>query len=116
MWLLLAAVLFLRAFVPAGTMPERDDGGFVAVHLCNSDGVWLIPLGKADSGPAKGENRGGEPCAFAGLGSPIVPPPDLPAFALPGPGAESFAPVRAFAALPPQQSLPPPARGPPLPA
>lgn len=115
LWLLLAAALFVRAFVPQGYMPERSDGGAIAVAVCGSGGVHVIPLGK-DGEREKDRPRPEPPCAFAGLSGAALPPPA--AAELPAPQAASIAyaaPARAFAAQAPPRLFPP-ARGPPLPA
>ena len=74
LWLLLAAALFARAFVPQGYMPERTAQSTIAVAICGSEGHWAIPLGDGDEAPDD-ENAAAEaPCAFAGLGAPALPP------------------------------------------
>lgn len=110
-WLLLAAALFMRAFLPQGYMPERTEGGALTVRVCGSGHLLQIPTGK-DEVPPRFE-RAEPPCAFAGLGTPALPP--FAGFDLPVPGsvAESFA-VAAAPPLPATAAwLRPPARGPP---
>ena len=115
LWLLLAAALFMRAFVPQGYMPERSGDGAIAVAMCASGGVHLIPLKDEGSAPADRAKRAGEPCAFTGLGH-AVPLSGLPD--APPPVASALAPFAGFAAAGPAGAprLRPPARGPPLPA
>jgi len=113
LWLLLAAALFVRAFVPAGYMPERADGGMIAVALCGSGEVHLIPRGDGAS-PDKDRPRVEPPCAFAGLGSPAAPPPALPALAVPAPIAVAYAPAPAPVRAGASTRLLPPATGPPI--
>ena len=115
LYVLLAAALFMRAFVPQGYMPERSGDGAIAVAMCASGGVHLIPLKDEGSAPADRAKRAGEPCAFAGLGHAVPPP----AVAEPAPPiASTLAPFAGFAAAGPAGAprLRPPARGPPLPA
>lgn len=111
-WLLLAAALFMRALVPHGYMPERAAGGAIAVRLCNSDGVWLIPL-EHGAKPGKDQQRAEQPCAFAGLGSPATPPPALPEIAPRLASNYAFAIDRAAAEIGATPRLMPPATGPP---
>lgn len=112
-WLLLAAALFMRALVPHGYMPERAAGGAIAVRLCNSDGVWLIPL-EHGAKPGKDQQRAEQRCAFAGLGSPATPPLALPQMA-PRPAVRAaFALDRAAVEIGATPRLLPPATGPPL--
>src|SRR5690606_6324054 len=42
LWLLLAAALFARAFVPQGYMPERTAESTLAVAICGSSAHWTI--------------------------------------------------------------------------
>src|SRR6188768_2751395 len=72
LWLLLAAALFMRAFLPQGYMPEQSEGGAITVRVCGAGHVVQIPTGK-DGAPARSE-RAEPPCAFAGLGTPALPP------------------------------------------
>ena len=115
LWLLLVAALFMRAFVPQGYMAERADSGAIAVTLCGSDGVHLIPL-KQGGNPEKERQRAEPPCAFAGLGAPAAPPPALPELPLPAPATLAHADHPATPEPFAPQRLHPPARGPPLPA
>jgi hypothetical protein len=112
-WLLLAAALFMRAVIPQGYMPERAESGAIAVALCNSNGVHLIPLGNRDGSPAKGQ-RAGEPCAFAGLTGPALAPPPLPRLPLRAPVKLAYADGAAFEVAPVAERFLPPVRGPPL--
>ena len=54
LWLLLAAALFMRAFLPQGYMPERTESGAITVRVCGSGHVLQIPTGK-DEAPNKSE-------------------------------------------------------------
>lgn len=116
LWLLLAAALFLRAVVPQGYMPERSTAGSIALTLCNSDGVWLVPLNHDGDKPDKSGQRADPPCAFAGLGAPAVPPPASEALPPLAPVPLAFAPAPDAPEQSGQPRLLPPARGPPLPA
>lgn len=103
----------MRALVPHGYMPERAAGGAIAVRLCNSDGVWLIPLDRGAK-PDRDQQRAEQPCAFAGLGSPATPPPTVPDIA-PRPTSNAvFATDRAAVEMVAAPRLLPPATGPPL--
>jgi len=126
-WLLLAATLFLRSFVPQGYMPDRAPDGAIFLRLCDSIGTKLVRLGldagrhdrrehRHDRGHEKGEQHASQPCAFAGLTGPTAPPPPVPAIRPPAGAALLFEPGRAAE---PGVAMPrplPPARAPPLPA
>lgn len=113
LYLLLAAALFMRVLVPQGYMPERSADGGIAVTLCGSGGVWLIPLKDGAKPEDKGQ-RADQPCAFAGLGAAAVPPPAVAELPPPAPAASAYAehPVSGLAHR--AERLLPPARGPPL--
>ncbi len=111
LWVLLAAALFVRAFVPQGYMPERAADSTITVAICGSEGHWAIPAGK--SAPAPEEARADPPCAFAGIGTPALPPGpalEVPTLAL---GAAHYpGPSRIVGAVGAEVLLPP-VRGPP---
>ena len=112
LWLLLVAALFMRAFLPQGYMPERTDSGALTVRVCGSGHILQIPTSKREA-PDTTE-RAEPPCAFAGLGTPALPPPAVAELPAPAPVEHAFAHagervVRVVAPLPH-----PPARGPPL--
>jgi hypothetical protein len=111
LWLLLAATLFMRAVLPQGYMPERSDSGAIAVVVCGSDAVHLIPL---KDGSEEERPRAEPPCAFAGLGSPAVPPPAGFALAVTAHVEPAFASVPSTFSVAGAPRLRPPARGPPL--
>ena len=112
LWLLLAAALFMRAFLPQGYMAERTEQGAVTVRVCGSGHALPIPTGK-DEAPARSE-RAEPPCAFAGLGTPALPPPAAADLPTPKRTEQAFAHA-AEAVAPRAARLPhPPARGPPL--
>lgn len=113
---LLALALALRVLVPAGWMPAEGQG--VAITLCSGEGAvpaWVDAQGKIHKhDPAQG-SMADHPCAFAGMGAPMlggeVPAPPL---ALPVPRDEIAGLAIAPAAI--GQGLaapPPPATGPP---
>ena len=111
LWTLLAAALFMRAFLPQGYMPARAGDGTITVRVCGSGHVVQIPTDKRET--PRGAERVEPPCAFAGLGTPLLPSPavaDLPTLepieVLFGEAAETA--FQLIAALPH-----PPARGPP---
>lgn len=112
LWLLLAAALFMRAFLPQGYMPEQTESGAITVKVCGSGHVLQIPTGKGET-PRESE-RAEPPCAFAGLGTPALPPPA--AAGLPAAESVEQAFVQAGQTAPaPITPLPhQPARGPPL--
>jgi len=112
LWLLLAAALFMRAFLPQGYMPERTESGAITVKVCGSGHVLQIPTDKGEA-PDEGD-RAEPPCAFAGIGTPTLPPPL--AAELPTPEQVELAFAHTGHAVPlPGAGLPhPPARGPPL--
>ena len=112
LWLLLAAALFMRAFLPQGTMAERSESGAIAVKVCGSGHVLQIPTGK-DEAP-RDSDRAGPPCAFAGLGIPALPPPLAAQLPTPVPVERAFAHTSHAAPLPVGPPPHPPARGPPL--
>lgn len=111
LWLLLAAALLMRAFLPQGYMPERSDSGAITVRVCGAGHVLQIPTGKRDA-PGKA-GRAQPPCAFAGLGAPALPPPTIAGLPSAGPLEPLFGDT-GEAALSLSAPLPhPPARGPP---
>lgn len=112
LWLLLAAALFTRALLPQGYMPGRTDAGAIAIKLCGSDAVWLLPLEKGTK-PAPEKRTADQPCAFAGLAS-AAPLPVLPEMPTPGMTAGAFAALPLAAVLSFSPRGLPPARGPPL--
>ena len=115
LWFLLAAALFMRAALPQGYMPERSASGAIAVALCGSDGLHLIPLADG-AAPDEDRQRAEPPCAFAGLAAPTIPPHSLPELALPAPQVLAHADHAPVVALEAAPRLHPPSRGPPLPA
>jgi len=112
LWLLLAAALFMRAFLPQGFMPERTDDGTITVRVCGSGHVLQIPAGK-DEAPPESE-RAEPPCAFAGLGTPLLPPPFVADIPGPGPTEQQFVPTGETGPQVAVRLTHPPARGPPL--
>ena len=112
LWLLLAAALFMRAFLPQGYMPERTDSGGITVKVCGSGHVLKIPAGKGEA-PDEGD-RAEPPCAFAGLGTPALPPPLAAELPTPEQLELAFAHTGHATRLPGTRLPHPPARGPPL--
>ena len=113
LWLLLAAALLMRAFVPQGYMAERSETGTIAVALCGSGEVHLIKLADRTC-PQDDGQRAEPPCAFAGLGAPALPP-SLGAEMSPPDIAQTLFTGNSFAAPgPAAPRLGPPATGPPL--
>jgi len=112
LWLLLAAALFMRAFLPQGYMPGQTESGAITVLVCGSGHVVQIPTGK-DQAPEESD-RAEPPCAFAGLGTPALPPPLHTDLAAPAPAEPAFAHAGHAAPVPVAPLPHPPARGPPL--
>lgn len=113
---LLALALAMRVLVPAGWMPAAGQG--LAITLCSGEGAvtaWVDADGKIHKhDPAQG-SMADHPCAFAGMGAPMLGG-DLPAppAMLPAPRDEIARIAQAPAAI--GQGLaapPPPATGPP---
>lgn len=113
---LLALALALRVLVPAGWMPAQGQG--LAITICSGNGAetaWVDAQGKIHKhDPAQG-SMADHPCAFAGMGAPMlggdVPAPPL---ALPLARDEIASLAQAPATI--GQGLaapPPPATGPP---
>ena len=114
LWLLLVATLFVRAFVPQGYMAERSADSTFAVAICGADGHWTIAIDPDESAP--NEQRADPPCAFAGLGTPALPPaPPMGMSAFTASAVAYFVPSIVFESLDTDVHLPP-ARGPPYPA
>jgi hypothetical protein len=113
LWLLVAAALLVRAFVPVGYMTELRDSGTIAVALCTSEGVHLIEL---DDGADKrnDQERADPPCAFAGLSSPALPADTSAAPAVPAKATGDHAAHEVPAPSDARRGGPPPARAPPL--
>lgn len=78
LWAAFAALLLLRALVPTGWMPAFGPSGTELI-LCSATGAGsaLVDLGL----PADKAAVAHEPCAFAGLGLPLLPV--LPQFTAP---------------------------------
>lgn len=110
--LLLAAALFVRALLPQGYMPERSADGGIAVALCGSDGIWLIPL--TEEAPEGKGQRADQPCAFAGLSAAAGPPHGVPGLAPRAPVAPVYAERSVSHPTHRTVRFLPPATGPPL--
>lgn len=106
-WLLIAAVLLLRAAVPQGFMPERTVDGSITLTICGSGGLVHIPLKK----DAPKKDNAPSHCSFAGIGVADLPPPlALPVLEWTAPAfVERHEAAQRIAALYPR----PPSRGPP---
>lgn len=111
LWLLLAAALVMRVLVPQGYMPERDDAGTIIVKVCGAGHVLAIPLDQGDVPDT--EDRGQAPCAFAGLGTPALPPAAVAGLAVPAAAGSAFIPAAADVPRLVARLVHPPARGPP---
>ena len=81
---LLGAALFaalLRALIPAGFMPQVDNGR-IAMVICTADGARTLygePLQKSAAGVAMTAAQ--MPCAFAAMAA-MAPPPEAPVVSL----------------------------------
>lgn len=107
-WLLVLAVLTLRAAVPQGFMPEQKADGTLTLTVCGSGGLVHIPVQQDGPKPKSAPSH----CAFAGIGAADLPPPlVLPdiAWAVPEYLERNEAAQRATALYPR-----PPSRGPPV--
>ena len=114
-WLLLAAALLLRAFVPQGYMPQREAGGGISVSLCGTDGVWLIPLHKSVDDDQPDRQRAEGPCLLAGFAMAAGLPPPAPVLpALPSAQRRPVEITFAQAGDEVGAYLHPPARAPPV--
>jgi hypothetical protein len=113
---LLALALVVRVLVPAGWMPAQGNG--LAITLCSGSGAvaaWVDADGKIrKQDPAKGAMPD-HPCAFAGLGAPMLGGElSTPALLRPAPRDEVAALHLAPAAIGKGLAAPPPpATGPP---
>jgi hypothetical protein len=74
------AALILRAFLPAGWMPNPQGLGETAFVICTMDGPVIAPSGKAL--PGKDDPRAHETCPFA-AGAQLAQPADFIALAAP---------------------------------
>jgi hypothetical protein len=113
---LLALALAVRVLVPAGWMPAEGQG--LAITICSGNGAetaWVDAEGKIHKHDPAQDSMADHPCAFAGMGAPmlggdVLPPP----LALPAPRDEiaslSLAPATIGQGL---AAPPPPATGPP---
>ena len=113
-WLLAAALLAVKAFVPSGWMPVASEGG-VRIALCTGAGTTMAtldPQGRLHRDGAP-ESPVQEACPYATAATPFVlaSPPMLAAAPLLVAMAEPAAPVAALIAA--RRALRPPARGPP---
>lgn len=110
---LIGLALALRVLVPAGWMPS-ERGGF-AITMCSGsamESAWIDADGKLHK---QAPSSGGEHCAFAGLGAPMLAS-DIPAPATLAPRANE-APALSQALASVGRGLaapPPPATGPPV--
>ena len=108
--------LVMRAFIPTGTMLERDaETGTLVLSLCLADGTVSETVIDLDLG---GEADHGQPdmrgdCPFAAASAPVLPGADVAVFA----SAVAVSPVVheavAHARLAGESRPPLPARGPP---
>ncbi|MCB2078484.1 MAG: hypothetical protein KDE55_12400 [Novosphingobium sp.] len=111
-WLLLAATLFVRAFVPHGWMAANDARSGFVIELCNSDAQLVIAVPARHDGEA-GDHTRQAPCAFSGLSAGYAPPPDPPVLPAILPAAESHFAARVVALAFASAIVRPPSRGPP---
>ena len=64
------AAMILRAFLPAGWMPNLQEGGQTALVICTMDGAVEAMSGKALAG--KDDPRAHESCPFAAAAQPVA--------------------------------------------
>lgn len=111
LWAVFAALVLLRALVPTGWMPSFGPQGTELI-LCSATGAGkaLIDLGIPNGEQASVAH---EPCAFAGLGLPLIPlvpqiAAPLAALLLDGtpPTGPPTAPVETARRLPPATAPP----------
>jgi len=74
------AAMILRGFLPAGWMPNLQEGGQTALVICTMDGAVVEMSGKAL--PGKDDPRAHESCPFAAAAQ-IAPAHDFIALAAP---------------------------------
>jgi hypothetical protein len=110
LWLPMLALLalFIRAVVPTGFMPVVQEGRLV-LDICSGYGAAKIELpGKAPK-PQPAEH-----CAFAGLGTPLIPEMPFAFAAIVAAVSLIFLPGRQAPVLRAAARLRPPLRGPPV--
>lgn len=112
LWLLLAAAVFMRAFVPAGWMPDTSRADVLVVTVCNGGYQVAIPLDR-EGAPAQDEDHGEAPCLFAGFaaGAPLGSAGLAPIALAPATQVRGTVPTPFLLARNPR--LTPPLRGPP---
>jgi len=112
-WLLIAAVILLRAGLPTGWMPVHDAEG-IRVALCTSAGPAFITLTRNGESQEHGPGQASDPCPFGLLTTQAgdVPPPLSWAVAPIAPRLV-MAPLPDAAARVIRRTALPPARGPP---
>lgn len=108
--LLIAAALMMRALMPGGTMISAERGGELAITICNSDMMLVIPI--KEKSPSTEDDDQQQPCALAGNALADTPP-DL-FMPLPQLAAATYDATRAAAISPDAPRFLPPATGPPL--
>jgi hypothetical protein len=64
------AAMILRAFLPAGWMPNVQQGGQTALVICTMDGTVEVLSGKTL--PGKDDPRAHESCPFAAAAQPVA--------------------------------------------
>jgi hypothetical protein len=64
------AAMILRAFLPAGWMPNLQDNGQTALVICTMDGAVEVMSGKIL--PGKDDPRAHEACPFAAAAQPVA--------------------------------------------
>lgn len=111
--MLLLAALFVRAFLPQGTMIEAGGHGGIAIALCNSDDLLIIPVAD-DRAPAPPREQAAQGCVFAGHGAAGDVPAPLAAPAPRFAAASAFGGFVSVFALLTVSRTRPPARAPPI--
>lgn len=112
LYLLLVATLFLRAFVPAGWMPDVNRSDVIVAKVCNAAYRVVIPLDRKDKKPASGHHEA--PCAFAGFAGDAPLPASAAPIPLAPPQVQQRVATLAPLVLERTARLLPPGRAPPV--
>lgn len=106
---MLALVLLFRTLVPAGYM-IAPSGGWPVLTLCETPAPAALAGHDGHHPPAEPK----QPCAYAALASPVLPPAPPQVLAPPSePGPALAARAASDPFLPGPASFPPPSTGPP---
>ena len=110
--LLVAAALLLQAVVPQGYMVGEDASGSLAIEICHSDQVIVIPM--KDTAPSHdSEEAAAKACAFAAGHDSTAPADPNTRLRLPQLAQAAYDALREKALSPDTPADIPPATGPP---